>query len=107
MLFGLSIYIFREKFMPGKIYVIATVVFFTLATVSLSFDLAFRFNAPMAGLSFLDQPTASLPGFESFQNEGSSLQSQNIQSVSSYAFFITGYVCKKKIAVWKYTEIYF
>lgn len=87
VLFGLSIYIFRYRLMPGKIYVVATVIFFTLATISLSFDLAFRFIAPMPGILILNQPTN-----EFFHIEGDSLQSRNIQSVPSYTFLIAGYV---------------
>ncbi|KIK58581.1 hypothetical protein GYMLUDRAFT_86213, partial [Collybiopsis luxurians FD-317 M1] len=30
--FGLSVYIFRRRFLPGKLYVIATVLFFLLAS---------------------------------------------------------------------------
>jgi len=82
VLFGLSIYIFRKKLMPGRIYVVATVVFFTLATVSLSLDLTFRFIAPIPATIFLEQPA-----IESFF-QSSNIQS--IQSVPSYTFFIAG-----------------
>ncbi|KAJ4471153.1 hypothetical protein C8J55DRAFT_608110 [Lentinula edodes] len=41
VLFGLSIYIFRRKFTPGKHYIIATIYFFTLATVSVILELIF------------------------------------------------------------------
>ncbi|KAJ4483692.1 hypothetical protein J3R30DRAFT_3450859 [Lentinula aciculospora] len=42
VLFGLSIYIFRRKFTPGKLHIIATLVFYTIATVSVILDLVYR-----------------------------------------------------------------
>ncbi|KAF9058429.1 hypothetical protein BDP27DRAFT_1454078 [Rhodocollybia butyracea] len=42
VLFGSSIYIFRKKVMPGMLYVIATLIFFILATISIPLDLGGR-----------------------------------------------------------------
>ncbi|KAJ4465712.1 hypothetical protein C8R41DRAFT_857950 [Lentinula lateritia] len=39
VLFSLSIYLFQQKFAPGRLYIIATVFFFLLATVSIILDL--------------------------------------------------------------------
>lgn len=103
VLFGICIRTFLKGFMPGKIYVAATVIFFTLATLALSLDLVFRFTAPIpSAILFWDQPTASVldlesyQAFQNFQSEGYALQSREIQSVPSYTFFIAGYARKKK-----------
>ncbi|KIK58800.1 hypothetical protein GYMLUDRAFT_262350 [Collybiopsis luxurians FD-317 M1] len=47
VLFALSIYIFRQKFIPGKFYIIATILFFALATSSVALDLVQRFSLPL------------------------------------------------------------
>ncbi|KAJ3882100.1 hypothetical protein F5051DRAFT_395541 [Lentinula edodes] len=39
VLFSLSIHLFQQKFAPGRLYIIATVFFFLLATVSIILDL--------------------------------------------------------------------
>ncbi|KIK58779.1 hypothetical protein GYMLUDRAFT_262342 [Collybiopsis luxurians FD-317 M1] len=47
VLFGLSMHVFRQKFLPGNIYVIATVLFFALATASIALNLALTFLLPI------------------------------------------------------------
>ncbi|KAF9058855.1 hypothetical protein BDP27DRAFT_1432141 [Rhodocollybia butyracea] len=42
VLFSFSVYVVRKRVMPGILYVIATLIFFTLATISISLDLAWR-----------------------------------------------------------------
>ncbi|KAE9386087.1 hypothetical protein BT96DRAFT_555253 [Gymnopus androsaceus JB14] len=42
VLFGLCVYIFRQKYMPGKLYVAAPFIFFAFATVSVVLDLMER-----------------------------------------------------------------
>ncbi|KAF9039401.1 hypothetical protein BDP27DRAFT_1435301 [Rhodocollybia butyracea] len=44
VLFGFSLYVFRKKVMPGMLYVVATLIFFTLATISIPLDLAGRYS---------------------------------------------------------------
>lgn len=39
VLFGLSLYIFRQRFTPGKLYITATVLFFIAATASVTLNL--------------------------------------------------------------------
>lgn len=39
MLFGLSVHIFRWKFTPGKPYILATILLFTLDTASVAVEL--------------------------------------------------------------------
>ncbi|KAJ3876324.1 hypothetical protein F5051DRAFT_468202 [Lentinula edodes] len=39
VLFGLSVYIFRQRFTPGKLYITATVLFFIAATASVTLNL--------------------------------------------------------------------
>ncbi|KAF9068818.1 hypothetical protein BDP27DRAFT_1421634 [Rhodocollybia butyracea] len=43
--FGLSIYVFRRKFMPGKLYIMPIVLFFLLTTCSVALDLLAKRNA--------------------------------------------------------------
>ncbi|KIK58792.1 hypothetical protein GYMLUDRAFT_245874 [Collybiopsis luxurians FD-317 M1] len=40
VLFSISIYIFRQRFLPGKFYVVATILFFALGTTSAALELA-------------------------------------------------------------------
>lgn len=65
VLFGLSIYVFRYRFTPGKLYIMATCAFFVLATVSTILDLALRCIFPLqlsllGNLGITSIPTLSL-----------------------------------------------
>ncbi|KAJ3717436.1 hypothetical protein C8R42DRAFT_711628 [Lentinula raphanica] len=56
VLFGLCIYIFRHKFMPEKLHIIATLVFYAVATASVILDLVSRCGR--IGLSFSMYPNS-------------------------------------------------
>ncbi|KIK54735.1 hypothetical protein GYMLUDRAFT_249253 [Collybiopsis luxurians FD-317 M1] len=45
VLCGISIHIFRRKYAPGKLYIIATPLFFALSTASVVLDVFFRLSA--------------------------------------------------------------
>ncbi|KAF9058871.1 hypothetical protein BDP27DRAFT_538115 [Rhodocollybia butyracea] len=81
-LFSSSLYIFRAKLMPGKLYVIGTAIFFITATVSVALDLAWRSGdsdrATITGLS----PTAF--GFKADEKVVS------IQAGPYYIFILAG-----------------
>ncbi|KIK63327.1 hypothetical protein GYMLUDRAFT_83859 [Collybiopsis luxurians FD-317 M1] len=47
LLFSISMYIFRRRFLPAKFYVIATILFFTLATTSVALALTQTFISPL------------------------------------------------------------
>ncbi|KAF5381839.1 hypothetical protein D9757_008356 [Collybiopsis confluens] len=50
VLFGLNLYIFRKRYLPSKFYVVATIIFFVLATASLVLDLSARSLAPLSAM---------------------------------------------------------
>ncbi|KIK54243.1 hypothetical protein GYMLUDRAFT_249701 [Collybiopsis luxurians FD-317 M1] len=69
VLFSISIYIFRRRFLPGKFYVVATILFFTLATMSTAIELAQIFTSPLGPTVFVNPiPSEFRPGlFEHLQ----------------------------------------
>ncbi|KIK58795.1 hypothetical protein GYMLUDRAFT_262349 [Collybiopsis luxurians FD-317 M1] len=52
VLFSISIYIFHRRFLPGKFYVVTTILFFTLATTSVALELAQIFISPLYPVLF-------------------------------------------------------
>ncbi|KAF9062335.1 hypothetical protein BDP27DRAFT_1428040 [Rhodocollybia butyracea] len=72
VLFSLSLYVFRTKVMPGMLYVIATLIFFTLATISIPVDLVGRYDGVTS---------------DSIQQE---TDVWKIQSVPYFIFAVTG-----------------
>ncbi|KAF9065692.1 hypothetical protein BDP27DRAFT_1424562 [Rhodocollybia butyracea] len=73
VLFSFSLFVFRTKIVPGMLYVIATLIFFTLATISISLALAWRSS------SSLSEVTKKEP-----------ITQVNIQAGSFYIFVIAG-----------------
>ncbi|KAE9405417.1 hypothetical protein BT96DRAFT_916130, partial [Gymnopus androsaceus JB14] len=80
VLFGLSIYVFRYRFTPGKLYITATCLFFILATVSIVLDLALRCMAlfPITDSAVFDNELASYNLYIS------------LQSALEYIFLVAG-----------------
>jgi len=79
VLFGLSIYVFRYRFTPGRLYIIATFLFFMLATASIVLDLVLRCLLPVF-----------LPGLETVDNSTQLALVLSLQSALDYIFLVTG-----------------
>ncbi|KAE9391584.1 hypothetical protein BT96DRAFT_1001193 [Gymnopus androsaceus JB14] len=83
VLFIFSLYVFRKKFMPGPLYVTATLLFFTMATISLSLDLAWRSSSintlEVTGLYPVGSPEV---------NTFPSTKSEDLRSGPYYLFII-------------------
>ncbi|KIK55210.1 hypothetical protein GYMLUDRAFT_76610 [Collybiopsis luxurians FD-317 M1] len=56
-LFGISIHIFKRKYKPGRLYIVAILLFFGLSTTSVVLDIFFRVAAASSGQP--DLPLAS------------------------------------------------
>lgn len=55
MLFALSIYIFFQRLTPGRFYIVATCLFFILATVSVVLDLVMKCTGWVGYFVFVDE----------------------------------------------------
>ncbi|KAE9388126.1 hypothetical protein BT96DRAFT_443552 [Gymnopus androsaceus JB14] len=77
MLFGLSIYVFRRKYTPGKLYMATTFLFFVLATVSIVLDTVSRcmFTLNFINLAYAVPFSATL---------------YPLQTASEWIFFVAG-----------------
>ncbi|KAE9386621.1 hypothetical protein BT96DRAFT_981682 [Gymnopus androsaceus JB14] len=82
VLFSLSIYVFCYRFTPGKLYIVATCLFFILATVSIVLDLVFRhvFLAILVTTIGSDSRKAVMPSFYS------------LLSALDYIFLVSGFL---------------
>ncbi|KAE9410588.1 hypothetical protein BT96DRAFT_382879 [Gymnopus androsaceus JB14] len=86
-IFLLNIYVFRYKLMPGKLYIIATFIFFILATSSVVVDLLGRKIITSSWINFLlaDSDVIQVVSFQDLVSfiEGS----QKLNAAGSWIFF--------------------
>ncbi|KAF9061834.1 hypothetical protein BDP27DRAFT_313409 [Rhodocollybia butyracea] len=85
-IFGLSIYVFRQKLRPGKLYVMATLLFFALATSSVIIDLLSKHNA---FLEFIGSSPALNFNEELLDQYRESLHTEGFSFATKSIFFVT------------------
>ncbi|KIK64281.1 hypothetical protein GYMLUDRAFT_39845 [Collybiopsis luxurians FD-317 M1] len=79
--FGISIHIFQRKYVPGRLYIIAVLLFFGFSTASVILDTFFRIAAASSGVPALPIATVDFLG---------QTEIKNIAIALDYVYFAAG-----------------